>query len=118
MQTSSPPRLQADILYCLSPLALHPLQVLAEKFYLRPYGHIVSLCRLGLDGKQIRTYDVSFPRSDLMEKKMKYVSIAQKLVVALSLVTLLSLTAACNTMEGLGRDVEKGGENLQDAANN
>jgi entericidin B len=25
--------------------------------------------------------------------------------------------AACNTVEGAGRDVERGGENLQDAAN-
>jgi len=30
----------------------------------------------------------------------------------------LFFTAACNTMEGFGQDVEEGGENLQDAANN
>lgn len=33
---------------------------------------------------------------------------------------LMSLFAvsACNTMEGLGQDVQKGGQNLENAANN
>ena len=29
---------------------------------------------------------------------------------------MLGLLAACNTMEGLGQDIEAGGENLQDSA--
>jgi len=29
---------------------------------------------------------------------------------------MLGLLAACNTMEGLGQDIERGGENLQDSA--
>ena len=40
-----------------------------------------------------------------------------KKIVLLAL--LLSLTApiiGCNTMEGAGKDMEKGGENLQDSA--
>ena len=34
-----------------------------------------------------------------------------------ALLTLASLAlAACNTMQGLGRDIERGGEKLQDTA--
>jgi predicted small secreted protein len=34
-----------------------------------------------------------------------------------ALLTLATLTlAACNTMEGLGQDIERGGEKLQDSA--
>jgi entericidin B len=29
---------------------------------------------------------------------------------------MLGLLAACNTMEGLGQDIERGGENLQESA--
>ena len=29
---------------------------------------------------------------------------------------MLTMLAACNTMEGLGQDIESGGENLQDSA--
>lgn len=29
---------------------------------------------------------------------------------------MLGLLGACNTMEGLGQDIERGGENLQDSA--
>ena len=39
----------------------------------------------------------------------------KKLVALLMLVVMGSLTA-CNTMSGLGRDVERGGEKLQDKA--
>ncbi|HYE21047.1 MAG TPA: entericidin A/B family lipoprotein [Tepidisphaeraceae bacterium] len=35
--------------------------------------------------------------------------------VALMLVSPLALTA-CNTMEGAGRDIERGGEKMQNAA--
>lgn len=31
-------------------------------------------------------------------------------------VLLLSMLAACNTMEGLGKDIKKGGEKLEKAA--
>ena len=40
-----------------------------------------------------------------------------KYFAVLAVLASLSLTA-CNTMEGLGKDVERGGENVQDAANN
>jgi entericidin B len=39
-----------------------------------------------------------------------------KRLVPLLLLALLSTLAGCNTMEGLGRDVERGGEKLQDSA--
>lgn len=39
----------------------------------------------------------------------------KKLVAVLMLLVMGSLTA-CNTMSGLGRDVERGGEKLQDKA--
>jgi predicted small secreted protein len=35
---------------------------------------------------------------------------------ALFACALLAVLAACNTMEGLGQDVQKGGENLERAA--
>lgn len=38
-----------------------------------------------------------------------------KLIALLAVLASLSLTA-CNTFEGVGRDVERGGEAVQDAA--
>jgi entericidin B len=39
----------------------------------------------------------------------------QKLVIAM-LLGSSSLLAACNTMEGAGKDIERGGQEVQDAA--
>ena len=39
-----------------------------------------------------------------------------KKLVALVLVLIFGTLAGCNTMEGLGRDVERGGEKVQDAS--
>jgi len=39
-----------------------------------------------------------------------------KKLVALLLLSVFSVLAGCNTMEGLGRDVERGGEKIQDKA--
>jgi len=39
----------------------------------------------------------------------------KKLIALFSLMTFAML-AGCNTMEGVGRDVERGGEKLQDTA--
>lgn len=39
-----------------------------------------------------------------------------KYVALFAVLASLSLTA-CNTFEGMGRDVERGGEHVQDAAN-
>lgn len=39
-----------------------------------------------------------------------------KKLVALVLLAVFSVLAGCNTMEGLGRDVERGGEKLQGEA--
>ena len=36
-------------------------------------------------------------------------------IITFSVISLLSLTA-CNTMEGLGEDIKKGGEKLEEAA--
>jgi len=36
--------------------------------------------------------------------------------IALALVASLALAAGCNTMQGLGKDIERGGEKLQDKA--
>lgn len=38
-------------------------------------------------------------------------------VITLTATSLLSLTA-CNTMEGLGENIKKGGEKLEEAAKN
>ena len=40
----------------------------------------------------------------------------KKTFVVLALVTFTFCMAACNTVEGAGKDIEKGGEKLQDAA--
>jgi predicted small secreted protein len=38
-------------------------------------------------------------------------------IFAATLLALLGMTAACNTIHGFGRDVERAGEATQDAAN-
>ena len=37
-------------------------------------------------------------------------------IMILTLITFSSLTAACNTMEGAGQDMQKGGEKLEKSA--
>lgn len=39
-----------------------------------------------------------------------------KKFTAIFLMMILSALAGCNTMEGVGKDVERGGEKLQDSA--
>ena len=38
-------------------------------------------------------------------------------VMGIGAAMLLGYGLACNTTEGVGKDIEKGGENLKDAAN-
>jgi entericidin B len=38
------------------------------------------------------------------------------LIILASLLTTSVLASACNTMEGLGKDVQQGGEELEDSA--
>ena len=40
-----------------------------------------------------------------------------KKVIAFLLVAMYSLLMGCNTMEGMGKDVERGGEKLKNEAN-
>lgn len=40
-----------------------------------------------------------------------------KRLSAIAILALSLMTAACNTMEGLGEDVQAGGQNLEEAAN-
>jgi len=40
----------------------------------------------------------------------------KKILAALMLVGILGTIAGCNTMQGLGQDIERGGEKLQDKA--
>jgi predicted small secreted protein len=40
-----------------------------------------------------------------------------RIIFAIFMLILLGTTAACNTIHGLGRDVESVGEETQDAAN-
>lgn len=41
----------------------------------------------------------------------------QKIVTALTMVALLSITAVgCNTFKGAGKDIQKGGETVENAA--
>jgi predicted small secreted protein len=41
----------------------------------------------------------------------------RRIIFAIFMLVLLGTTAACNTVHGLGRDVERVGEETQDAAN-
>jgi entericidin B len=41
-----------------------------------------------------------------------------KKLAALLLLLIAGVTAGCNTMEGLGRDIDRGGEKIQDSARN
>ena len=40
----------------------------------------------------------------------------QKLFATLLLLGMLGAIAGCNTMQGLGQDIERGGEKIQDKA--
>jgi entericidin B len=40
----------------------------------------------------------------------------KKILATLMLLGMLGPIAGCNTMEGLGQDIERGGEKLQDKA--
>lgn len=40
----------------------------------------------------------------------------QKILATLMLLGLLGTIAGCNTMQGLGQDIERGGERIQDKA--
>lgn len=40
----------------------------------------------------------------------------QRILAAMMLVGVLSTTPGCNTVEGVGKDIERGGEATQDAA--
>ena len=40
----------------------------------------------------------------------------QRILAALMLLGMLGTIAGCNTMQGLGKDVERGGEKIQDKA--
>jgi entericidin B len=45
-----------------------------------------------------------------MEKNMN------KIIITFTLIAIGFITVACNTMEGIGKDVKKGGENLEQSA--
>lgn len=40
----------------------------------------------------------------------------KRILAALMLLGMLGAIAGCNTMQGLGQDIERGGEKLQDKA--
>jgi predicted small secreted protein len=40
----------------------------------------------------------------------------KKVVMALLLVSVLIMVTGCNTMRGLGKDIKKAGEKIEDAA--
>lgn len=41
---------------------------------------------------------------------------ARKILVLVLMLGYMSTLTACNTFEGMGKDVERGGEHVQDAA--
>ena len=40
----------------------------------------------------------------------------RSLIITLTLISFGFLTSGCNTMEGMGKDIKKGGKNLEEAA--
>lgn len=44
-------------------------------------------------------------------------SLVKRLAAAVLLCAFVVTVPACNTMEGAGKDIKKGGEKLEDAAN-
>ena len=42
--------------------------------------------------------------------------IFRRVIVALFLTSAFAVMSGCNTMHGAGRDIERGGEKIQDAA--
>lgn len=40
----------------------------------------------------------------------------KKLILPFFLMAVFSIFAGCNTMEGAGKDIERGGEEIQDAS--
>lgn len=47
---------------------------------------------------------------------METKTIFSRIALGLVAITLMLSLAACNTIEGAGKDLEKGAENIQDAA--
>lgn len=47
---------------------------------------------------------------------METKAIFKRIAIGMVAITLLVSLAACNMMEGAGKDIEKGGEKIQDAA--
>jgi len=54
-------------------------------------------------------------RNDLLKSTMEVVMTR---LMALMLVLMIGALAGCNTMQGLGKDIERGGETLQGSAKN
>ena len=58
----------------------------------------------------------SYPAKSIQgDMDMQTKSIFGKVAMGLLVTTFVFCLAACNTMEGVGEDIEKGGENLQEA---
>jgi entericidin B len=47
---------------------------------------------------------------------MYYCGVIMKKLAIIAALMLLPLITACNTMEGLGEDVQKGGEKIEESA--
>lgn len=45
-------------------------------------------------------------------------AVSRKLVLALCAAIMIPALSACNTVKGAGKDIEKGGEAIQDGAQN
>lgn len=60
------------------------------------------------------TTPASLPRKWLSYEKAKHMN--KRIVLTLALLLSLSVLSACNTIAGVGRDIERAGEVMQDAA--
>jgi entericidin B len=55
-------------------------------------------------------------RCDAFEQNKESAMKTMQKFAALLLLLIAGVTAGCNTMEGLGRDIDRGGEKIQDSA--
>jgi predicted small secreted protein len=63
-----------------------------------------------------RVGKISFDRFQLLQQKGAGMALITRVLALLVLLTACAAVAGCNTVEGLGKDIQSGGKTIQDAA--
>jgi len=74
-------------------------------------GFVVVPASRGECGSQVR------PKCETGATQETPMSLVKKIVKVAFVLSVLVIVPACNTMHGAGKDLEKGGEKIQDATN-